>query len=267
MNESNYSIRAVERVCDLLDLVQEHAEGMSLAALAVATGLPKSSVFRYLSTLEGRGYVERNEAGDYRVGIALSGERIEGLTRRLTPHLRELWKEFGETINVGILDGSRVAYLSSLESPAAIRNAPRSGEREYIHSTALGKVLAAARPVDHVEAILQQEGMPQRTAKTIVDPAQYLWELQLTRERGYGLDDEENEVGGRCLAVRVPGTSLPVAISLSAPVARLPLEDVAAVARRMTVVLERVAEFTDADFPPARETTAGSGAALVSGDR
>jgi IclR family acetate operon transcriptional repressor len=245
MTDANYSIRSVQRVCDILDLVQSHPDGLSLVAFAAATDLPKSSVFRYLATLESRGYVERTEDGDYRLGLALIGERLDTLTRRLAPQLIQLRDQLGETINLGMLDGTRVAYLDVVESRSSIRNAPRASEREYIHCTALGKVLAATRPVDDIRAILEREGMPAVTRNTITDVDGYLKELEATRARGYALDDEENELGGRCVAVAVPGTKLPVAISLSAPVARLPLDAVDGVAATMKAALAKVADFAD----------------------
>ena len=251
MSDGNYSIRSVQRVCDILDLVQAHPNGLSLVDFAAATDLPKSSVFRYLSTLEGRGYVERNEKGDYRLGLSLSGERLETLTRRLTPQLLRLRDQFGETVNLGMLDGSRVAYLEIVESKASIRNAPRPGEREYIHCTALGKVLAASRPREYVEAILRQEGMAPRTVNTITDVSAYLDELELTRQRGYALDDEENEIGGRCIAIAVPRTKLPVAISISAPVGRLPLEDVPQWASTLLAMIDKVADLASVPDVPS----------------
>lgn len=248
MSDANYSIRSVQRVCDILDLVQASSDGLSLMDFAEATELPKSSVFRYLSTLEQRGYVERDDSGDYRMGISLNGDRLDTLSRRLLPQLVAMRDRFGETVNLGLLDGSRVAYLEIVESRASIRNAPRAAEREYVHATALGKILATRLTSAQVEAILRQEGMPALTDKTIVDPAAYLAEVERTRERGYGLDDEENEIGGRCLAVLVPGTTLPVAISLSAPTSRLTVEQTASVARELSEMIGAAAEFADSDL-------------------
>jgi len=248
MSDANYSIRSVQRVCDILDLVQASSDGLSLMDFAEATELPKSSVFRYLSTLEQRGYVDRDDSGDYRMGISLNGDRLDTLSRRLLPQLVAMRDRFGETVNLGLLDGSRVAYLEIVESRASIRNAPRAAEREYVHATALGKILATRLTSAQVEAILRQEGMPALTGKTIVDPAAYLAEVERTRERGYGLDDEENEIGGRCLAVLVPRTSLPVAISLSAPTSRLTVEQTASVAREMSEMIGAAAEFADNDL-------------------
>ena len=253
MSDANYSIRSVQRVCDILDLVQANSSGLSLMDFADATELPKSSVFRYLSTLEQRGYVERDDEGDYRMGISLNGDRLDALSRRLLPQLVAMRDRFGETINLGLLDGSRIAYLEIVESRASIRNAPRAAEREYVHATALGKILATRLTRMQVEAILRQEGMPALTENTIVDQARYFAEVDRTRERGYALDDEENEIGGRCLAVLVPRTTLPVAISLSAPTSRLSVTQTAAVAREMSEMIGVAAEFADNDLVPVAE--------------
>lgn len=257
MNPSDYSIRSVQRVCDILDLLQSSPGGLRLMDFAAASDLPKSSLFRYLATLESRGYVERNADGVYLIGLSLSGERLEALTRRLLPPLEQLRTEVGETVNLGILDGSRIAYLLVLESPHSIRNAPRSGEREYVHCTALGKVLCATKPRESVEAILRHEGMPRRTRNTITELPRYLDELRLTRARGYALDDEENEVGGRCIAVPIPGTKLPVAVSLSAPASRFSREQVEPLVRRLRAVVRTAATFVEDPAPRVAEPTAG----------
>ncbi|KRA24774.1 hypothetical protein ASD65_10330 [Microbacterium sp. Root61] len=247
MSEANYSIRSVQRVCDILDLVQANPDGLSLMDFAQATELPKSSVFRYLATLEGRGYVERNGDGDYRMGLALSGDRIDTVARRLLPQLEYLRDTLGETVNLGLLDGTRVAYLEIVESKASIRNAPRAGDREVIHATALGKVLAAKLPSSMVESILAQEGMARSTEHTITTVPAFMAELEKVREQGYAVDDEENEIGGRCVAVAVPSMTLPVAVSLSAPTSRLSREDVARVAETMKAVVARAAAFAETD--------------------
>lgn len=248
MSEANYSIRSVQRVCDILDLVQSNPDGLSLMDFAQATELPKSSVFRYLATLEQRGYVERTESGDYRLGLSLIGERIDTVARRLRPQLERLRDALGETVNLGLLDGDRVAYLEIVESLASIRNAPHQGEREVIHATALGKVLAAKMAPAEVEAILKREGMAKLTANTISTVPDFMAELDRVREQGFAVDDEENEIGGRCVAVAVTGTTLPLAVSLSAPTSRLPREDVARVAGVMAAAISQAAAFADTEI-------------------
>jgi IclR family transcriptional regulator, acetate operon repressor len=230
-----YHIRAVQRVCDILDLLQDASTGVALPDVAEVTGLPKSSAFRYLVTLEARRYVERDpDTGNYRVGLAflpLRARQFELLARRLRPALETLRDRFEETINLGLLDSDRVIYLSILESPRSVRLAARSGDRDPIHSTALGKAIAAHLPVERVRQILAAEGMPRLTERTITDVEDYLNELQQVRESGFSVDDGENELDGRCVAVPLLGSRLPAAVSLSAPAVRLPPAQVGEVAR------------------------------------
>lgn len=239
-----YSIRAVQRVCDLLDALQQEPDGLSLVRAAEVTGLPKSSAFRYLATLEQRRYVERDEpTGGFRLGLAflpLQARQLDVVTQRTRPHLEALQREFGETANLGLLDGGQVSYLDIVESPQAMRFAARRGDRDPLHSTALGKVLAAQLPPDQVRAIVKAEGMPRRTPATITSQRDLLAELERVRQAGYAVDDGENEVGARCVAVAVPGVSMPIAISVAGPAARLTEERVPAVAARMQDIAESI---------------------------
>lgn len=234
--EGPYSIRAVQRVCDLLDLLQQEPDGTSLARAAGVTRLPKSSAFRYLATLEERRYVERDPStGDYHLGLALlpmQTRQLDVLTRRVRPYLEQLQAEFHETSNLGMLDGNSVIYLDMVESPHAMRLAARRGARDPLHATALGKAIAAELPVDRVRSILKAGGMPRVTENTLTTEGAYLASLDEIRRAGYAVDDEENEIGARCVAVALV-SNLPLAISVSGPSARLTPKLVPLVAKRL----------------------------------
>jgi IclR family transcriptional regulator, acetate operon repressor len=242
---TNYSIRAVRRVCEILDLLQRSPQGVALLDVTRATGLPKSSAFRYLATLERRRYVERDPVtATYRAGSAflpLRAHEPELLARRARPHLERLRDRLEETINLGMLQGNRVIYLEIVESHRAMRLAARRGDRDPIHATALGKAIAANLPTRRVRAILEAEGMPRLTQRTLIDEESYLAELAKTRERGYALDNGESEIDGRSLAVPVVGGNLPAAISYSAPASRFPLDRVAEVAATLKQVAAGIA--------------------------
>ena len=247
-------MRAVERVCSVLNLLQESPDGVSLMEVAAATGLPKASAFRYLWTLESHRYVERDRAtGLYRFGLAflpLQARQLGLLRQRALPHMEKLRDEYGETVNLGLLDGNRVIYLEIVESPKSVRLAARPGDRDALHSTALGKAIASSLPAARVRDILAAEGMPAATPKTITDPAVYLRELQVVRREGYALDNGENEPDGRCVAVPVSSLGLPAALSLSAPAARLPLRRVSEVATALAHTASRIG----AELRPAGHT-------------
>ena len=246
LGEGAYSIRAVQRVCDILDLLQEAPDSTTLANVAAVTKLPKSSAFRYLATLEARRYVERDVAsGNYRLGLALlplQSMQFELIAQRVRPFLEELRDEYNETLNLGLLEGNFVTYIEIVESSKAMRMAARRGDRDPIHSTALGKAIAAELPEERVRAILEAEGMPRATDRTLTRVDLYLSELERVREQGFAIDDRENEPEGRCVAVALAGGRPPAAISLSAPVSRLPFdqaEEVAARLRRVASALLR----------------------------
>jgi IclR family acetate operon transcriptional repressor len=228
--ETQYAVRAVLRALDILEVLESSPQGVSLPALANAVGLPKSSIFRYVNTLEARGYAERDPGnGHYRAGRALhpsmAGE-LMALAARARPLLEGLRDRFGETVNLGVLDGRRVAYLEIVESPKAMRFAARRGDRDPVHSTALGKAIASRLSDGQVRQIIAGEGMPQLTSRTITDLGSFLTELALIRERGYALDNGENEEDGRCVAVPLPDGWVHAAISLSAPAQRFSLNRV-----------------------------------------
>jgi IclR family transcriptional regulator, acetate operon repressor len=242
-----YLIRSVQRVCDILDVLQDSPEAVSLGDVARSTRLPRSTAFRYLATLRYRRYVERDpNSEDYRLGAAFlpfRSRHLELFAKRAVPYLQRLRDRLQETINLGVLSGHRVTYLEILESPRSMRLAARRGDRDHVHSTALGKAIAAHLPQDQVLAILAAEGMPKLTPRTITDPNAYLEELRAVRERGYALDDRENEEEGRCLGVPILGYSLPAAISLSAPQSRLAIDHVDNVA---TELISGAQHFVDA---------------------
>jgi hypothetical protein len=141
--------------------------------------------------------------------------------------------QFEETISLGMLEGNRIIYLVIVESHRSMRLAPRRGDRDPLHATALGKAIAAHLPERRVRAILEAEGMARLTPHTLITLDAYHAELAATRERGYALDDGEHEIDGRCVAVPLLGRNLPAAISYSAPASRFPLERVAGVAEAL----------------------------------
>lgn len=233
--DRDYTVRAVDRVCSILNLLQQSVDGVSLNTVAQATELPKSSAFRYLWTLEGHRYVERDpETSLFRLGLGFMGmqsRHLEVLRQRARPWLERLRDEFGETANLGILDGNEVVYIDIVESRRRVRQASTRGSRDPMHSTALGKAIAAHLPEARVHELLKDASMERHTTNTITTVDDYVGELGKVRRVGYAVDDGENDLDGRCVAVPILGTRLPAAISISAPAARLPIQDVQKVAK------------------------------------
>jgi IclR family transcriptional regulator, acetate operon repressor len=247
--------RSVARTCAILRLIGRGGdEGVTLNDVAAATELPKSSAHRYLQVLEGEGFVERDlRSARYRLGIGfmtLQSGHIDRLIQRTRPYLTRIRDQFDETVNLGMLVGHQIVYLDILESPRAMRLAARKGDTEGIHSTALGKVVAAKLPDRDVLELLRRTGMPKLTPYTITTPEVFLQELQRVREAGYAIDDRENELEGRCVAVYVPGLSTPTAISLSGVASRLSMDNAHEVASTLRIA---AIEISGEDLPPIQQ--------------
>ncbi len=245
MSESPYAVRSVTRVLDIIDFLRQRHDGATLAELASATATPRSTVFRYLSTLEARGYVERdNSSGTFRLGPAFLSSDVRHLrliSQRARPIIEELRDRFEETVNLGVLDGSRVVYLEIVESRRSMRFVARRGDHEPIHSTGLGKAISMLLDDDEIRSILATEGMPARTNQTITDPEEFIATIHKSRELGYAIDDGENEADGRCVAVPIRNLPFRAALSLSAPAARFSDREAKAAYDELSEAARRIA--------------------------
>ena len=234
-----YSVRAIDRTLDILDTLARTPEGLSLSTIAAEVSMPRSSVFRYLSVLESRRYVSRNaHTGSYQLGAAFfsfASPPLRSLAATARPLLERLRDDFGETINLGVLDGTRVLYIEVIESVHAMRLSARRGDRDFIHSTALGKAIGAQLSDQEVRTILDLEGMPRLSSNTIIDRDVYLRVLEEVRETGFSTDMGESEEGACCLAVALqwPASNINAAISLSSPAARFPTKDLPGLAAKL----------------------------------
>ena len=246
--------RAIRRTCLVLREVGAAANtGASLPQLVTATGLPKSSVHRYLEVLVQEGFLERDaQSGTYRLGariVSLASNETPLMVIRARPYLERLRDLFDETVNLGILSGDNIVYLDILESPRTVRLAARVGDTDMIHSTALGKAIAAQLPEEEVRSLLQRPGLPRRTANTITRAADFMKHLELVRRHGFAIDDQENDVEGRCVAIVVPARRVQYAVSVSGITSRFPMSKTGEAARAMR---EIISEFTEQAMPPIK---------------
>ncbi len=216
-----YWVRAVDRTIELLEVLAESdGRTKTLSEVAHLSGMPESSALRYLATLAGRGVVEHDGMGAdsrYRLGITLFSlaERALGNTdvRALAlPLMQGLLDRFQETVNLAIFRQRRLVIIESLEGLRSIRQGARVGEQDRLRSTALGKAILAAFADNEVLTLLRAEPVERLTARTITGNDAILDELGVVRDRGYAIDDEESEVGLRCVGVAItsrPGPHTP----------------------------------------------------------
>ncbi|HEX4762905.1 MAG TPA: IclR family transcriptional regulator [Usitatibacter sp.] len=211
----------------------ENEYEMGISALASRLGLAKSTVHRLATTLVEYDILEQNrETGKYRLGLALF--ELGTLVRRKMDTASEsraqmysLAEMTGETVQLAVFDHLSVLYIRILESRQAVRMSTIAGSRAPAHCTSVGKVLLAHQPPELVKQVTEQ-GLKRFTTSTIVDPAALTEELAAIRSKGYAIDDEEIEVGLRCVAAPIRNHTGRViaAISVAAPVQRMTKKNV-----------------------------------------
>jgi DNA-binding IclR family transcriptional regulator len=233
MAHASKKIGSIQRALDILNLFSSQSSELGTTEIARALGLHKSTTASLVYTLEANGFLSQNpDTRKYRLGLKLVERAFAMLdqveVRQVAyPFLRELRDQWNETVNLAILDGPDIVYVERMLGTKALGMRSEVGRRAPAHSTALGKAILSCLPVATVQAFVCQYGLPAMTPRTITDPDKFLVELEKTREQGYAVDDEENEIGGRCVAVPVfDHTGQPVAAaSVSAPTARLPVSE------------------------------------------
>jgi IclR family transcriptional regulator, acetate operon repressor len=227
-------------VLDALDVAQ--ANGRSrLGDIAARARLPKSTVHRILGRLVARGYARAEGDGVYVLGpriLSLAGEMLHQLDPRAyaLPILRDLHDEVGHTVHFAMLADDEAVYMEKLVDPGApYQFASRIGGRIALHCTAIGKSLLAAMPLEEAHDTLARRPLERRTPNTLVTPAEIDAELAWVRERGFAIDDEENERNVRCVgsAVRDHRGHPTHAISVSALTVELSLTDATALGPRV----------------------------------
>jgi len=232
--EKQYSIEALDRGLRLLQLFLYEKRELTLSEIASALGEYKSTALRTLSTLEARGFVEKNpESERYWLGpktfalgmLYSSGMRIRKLAR---PFCESLANEFGETVHLAVLnraklDEGKVLVIDKIETSQVLRLSPDMGSDADAHASAVGKVLLASLTDEEVTRILGRSELRRYTANTICTVKDLLRELETVRRQGFAVDNEELEVGLTCVAAPIvdPTGHTVAAVSLSGPSPRI----------------------------------------------
>lgn len=207
MSDSNI-VQSVDRALIILSILQQSEEPLGVTEIGAQIGIHKSSVYRTLTTLARRGYVQQDPRTErYALGLKLVElgttvlERLE-LRELARPHLKQLMEASREVAHLVVLQDGKAVYIEKVEYPGPVKMASRIGAGNPLHCTAVGKAILAFLPEEGVTAIISR-GLKQRTPSTITDPAKLRAELEHVRKCGYACDLEENEPGIRCVAAPV----------------------------------------------------------------
>ena len=210
MTEKN-GVQSVERIFQLIEQLAAHPAGASLQRLAQDTQLAKSTAHRLLASLVALGYAAQDENGRYHLTLKMF-ELSSGIVDSMDImgvakfHLERLAQRTGEAVHLVIRDGNDIVYIYKTES-GPMRMSSRVGLRSQLYCTGVGKAILATLPQDEVEEIWSHTRPQKLTSRTITDLPALQAQLAEVRANGYAIDDEENELGVRCVAVAIPGAS------------------------------------------------------------
>jgi len=223
------TIQVIERLFALIDVLASREEPMALKEISERTGLHPSTTHRILNDLAIGRFVDRPEAGSYRLGMRLLelGNLVKGrLSVRdaaLTP-MRELHKQIQQPVNLSMRQGDEIVYIERAYSERSGMQVVRAiGGRAPLHLTSTGKLFLAADDAQRVRAYATRTGLSGQTRNSITQLPQLERELAKARQYGIARDNEELELGVRCMAAGIydDQNRLVAGLSISAPADRL----------------------------------------------
>ncbi|MEU9450934.1 IclR family transcriptional regulator [Streptomyces sp. NPDC048277] len=205
---SSLAGNATDKALNLLEAASAPGYPHRLGEIAAAAGVPKASAHRIMNNLVANGFLASDGSGGYG-----PGPRVRALAARITQGCEEdqvmraelevLGRRIGHTVHMGVRTGDAVTLLVKVAGPNAVQDSSRVGMQLPLHTTAIGKCVLAGLAEEELTALVSRLGLPPRTDNSLTGLAELRAELAGVRERGFALDDEENEPGVRCLAVPV----------------------------------------------------------------
>lgn len=248
-------VGVVGKVLRILEALDASPAGLQLREIAAQTNVNKSTAYRFVAHLENEGYLLRDGAGAYVVGPKLArlgaGIAYHATLRKLgQPVALSLSSETKETVNLGVLDGHELLYLEVIESPHSFRMASQPGMRRPLSCTALGKALLAFLSDERREELLPLLTFERATPRTISNLPRFRKELARVAQQGYAIDDQETDMGARCVAAPILDESgeVAAAISISGPITRISRDRIHAYA----LAAKRAARAISAQLRPQR---------------
>ena len=240
-------VRVVDRVFDILEILATHKGGISLSQIAAETSMSKTTVHRLLATMLSRQYVEHNEDGSYTLGykfIETASNHINNLEliTEAKPLLSRMLWDLNLTTHLGVLEGANVVYMEKMDVYPNTRLYTQVGYRSPAYCSSMGKCLLACLSGDELDRVLSCCKFEQHTPNTIVDKDKLKQQLKEVRVAGWAMDNEEYQLGHRCIGAPVfdyRGSAV-AAISASGPISQLTDERVEVVKREVKSAAKRL---------------------------
>lgn len=228
MPEPDYVVKPVQKALRVLRCLGEAGKPLTLNEIRTEVALPKSTVYKYLRTLMDAEFIVHDAQSDkYHIGLLVwqigqSSSTHAPVREIAMPLMHELRDRFDETTNLGVMNGNDVVIVELLESSRAFLMRAHIGARDPLYCTSMGKAMLASLPEDRWRSHVPHR-LARRTDKTITSHRLLEQDLEITRLRGYAVDDGENEEGGHCIGAAILDGQgrVAAAISVSVPIGRM----------------------------------------------
>jgi IclR family transcriptional regulator, KDG regulon repressor len=245
-----YRIHVIDRAAQILDTFGFDHQELSVSEIGAKTGLHRSTAHRILMALEYNDLIKQNpDTGKYHLGIKLfklGHQAVSQLSLReiCRPFLMRIMNETQETVHLAVLDDDQVLYLDKVEGPHALRMPSRVGRHIPTYCTSLGKAMLSCLDDHEVKNIFRSRVLRSYTVNTVKTLDRLLTELRVIRRRGYSVDNEEIEIGLRCVGAPIKDHTgaMVGAISTAAPSARLVAQKIPSVGRLVMAVAAEISE-------------------------
>ena len=242
-----YQLHSLDRAVAVLEMLGESDTPLSLAEVCQRMGLHKSTAHRSLMVLERSALIERTPENRYRLGLKLyelgnrAVEQIDMRTR-VHPFFRRLASQVGETVHLGVLQKASVVYLDKIEPNRRVCISSKTGTSNPVYCTSMGKAMLAFQPPQAIEQIVSTIHFVRYTPKTLGSKEALLKALERVRRRGYAIDDQEIEVGVRCIGAPIFDEKhrAIAAVSVSGPTSRITAQSMPEIAERLLLCCREI---------------------------
>jgi DNA-binding IclR family transcriptional regulator len=223
-----YQLHSLDRAVAVLEMLGESDTALSLAEVCQRLRLHKSTAHRSLMVLERSALIERTPENRYRLGLKLyelgnrAVEQVD-LRTRVHPFFRRLAAQVGETVHLSVLQKTSIVYLDKVEPNRRVCVSSKTGTSNPVYCTSMGKAMLAFQPPEVIEEIVSKIRFVRYTSKTLTSREALLKALERVRRRGYAIDDQEIEVGVRCIGAPIfdEKRRAIAAVSVSGPASRI----------------------------------------------
>ncbi len=219
-------VQSVDRSLCILELLSDYEDGLGITEIGEKVDLHKSTVHRLLNTLVCKGYIKQNKSTN-KYGLTLKlfelgNKKVEKMdfVTIAQPYLKELMEKTNEVVHLVVKEGIEIMYLSKVEPQKSMKMYTRIGMRKPMYCTAMGKAMLSQMTEEEIQEIWNASDIKKLTQNTIIDFCKLKENLKESKEKNYAIDDQEVEIGIRCIGtvVRDHKNNVCGAISLSSSI-------------------------------------------------